>query len=403
MMFTIFRLGILIVFLVVLIRLKLNLALALIITSVCAGILFRVKLLVLIKTFPLTLIQATTLEFLFIIYLVLLLGSLMELSGNLRKIINSMEGLFGDYRIGVAIMPALIGLLPMPAGAMLSAPIVKQAGIKANLSPDKMTYINFWFRHLWEYFWPLYPAILISAGIFNVSVREIMIAQFPLSLFAITVGLFFIFRLPRISNDPSTTNINHLWQILYNLWPIILVILLVLILKFRMSLAMTIGGFAALLFSGMNIKQIPLVFKKAFSISTLGVIYSVFLFKNIVEISGSLKMMPGISSGPFILKMLIIFFAPFIVGFLTGVNSAFAGIGFPVIAPLIVHSGANLSYIMFAYASGFAGVLLSPVHLCLCLTKEYYGAEYPKIYRYLLPSVIFVFAGAILLLCIYKL
>jgi hypothetical protein len=321
----------------------------------------------------------------------------MKETGNLTNLIQSLENLFKDYRIGIAVMPALIGLLPMPAGAMLSAPIVKEVGDKTNLTPDRMTYINFWFRHLWEYFWPLYPGIILSSGIFSVAVRDIMITQVPLSLFAIVVGMFFMLRLPKTVNIKSKTQLIHICRILYHMWPIILVILLVLVVRLRMSMALGIGGFVALLFSGINVKYIPAVFKKAFSLSTLGVIYAVFLFKNIMTTSGALEVIPRLSSSAPLLQILIIFIAPFIVGFLTGVNSAFVGITFPVIGPLLGQPHVNLHFLMFAYASGFAGVLLSPVHLCLCLTKEYYGAEFPKIYKYLLPSVLFVFIGAVIL------
>jgi hypothetical protein len=46
------------------------------------------------------------------------------------------------------------------------------------------------------------------------------------------------------------------------------------------------------------------------------------------------------------------------------------------------------------------GVLASPVHLCLILTKQYFGAEWSGIYKYLAPSVAFVLIFAIVLLLI---
>jgi len=45
---------------------------------------------------------------------------------------------------------------------------------------------------------------------------------------------------------------------------------------------------------------------------------------------------------------------------------------------------------MFAYAGGFAGVLLSPIHLCLVTTVQYFKADLKKIYKMLLSPVIFV-------------
>ena len=100
---------------------------------------------------------------------------------------------------------------------------------------------------------------------------------------------------------------------------------------------------------------------------------------------------------------LLLFIAPFIVGFLTGVNHAYVGVAFPILLPFFLEHGVNLSYIMFAYASGFAGILLSPVHLCLVLTKEYYKADFNPIYKALILPTIFVWLIAVLMFFLYKL
>jgi hypothetical protein len=120
-----------------------------------------------------------------------------------------------------------------------------------------------------------------------------------------------------------------------------------------------------------------------------------------LDVSGALAAIPQIVEGLPAIELFVIWFAPFIVGLLTGVNSAFAGIAFPIIAPLIAISDTPYRLIMFAYAGGFAGVLLSPVHLCLCLTRDYFGADFSKIYRFIIPSVLVLFMFSIALLLIY--
>jgi len=51
-------------------------------------------------------------------------------------------------------------------------------------------------------------------------------------------------------------------------------------------------------------------------------------------------------------------------------------------------------------AGGFLGVMFSPVHLCLALTRVYFKAEWGPIYRLIAPSALLVAgtAGGILLL-----
>jgi hypothetical protein len=43
-------------------------------------------------------------------------------------------------------------------------------------------------------------------------------------------------------------------------------------------------------------------------------------------------------------------------------------------------------------------MLLSPLHLCLALTKDYFQAQWGPLYRMLVPSAAVVTATAILLL-----
>jgi hypothetical protein len=68
---------------------------------------------------------------------------------------------------------------------------------------------------------------------------------------------------------------------------------------------------------------------------------------------------------------------------LTGYNSAYIAIAFPIFYPLI-HPLPNYLYLVLcAYVIGFAGILVSPVHLCLVLTNEFFEAPPAAVYHYL--------------------
>jgi hypothetical protein len=58
---------------------------------------------------------------------------------------------------------------------------------------------------------------------------------------------------------------------------------------------------------------------------------------------------------------------------------------------------------MLAYVGGFSGVLLSPVHLCLLFTTEYFRADFKKVYRLLLLPVSLVVLVALVILFLSKL
>ena len=81
---------------------------------------------------------------------------------------------------------------------------------------------------------------------------------------------------------------------------------------------------------------------------------------------------------------------PFLIGFLTGISNAFAGITFPLFLSVVGTTNPDLAKVMYLYVSGFLGVLLSPVHFCLILSAQYYRAKLSDVYRLLLPSIIAV-------------
>jgi hypothetical protein len=81
---------------------------------------------------------------------------------------------------------------------------------------------------------------------------------------------------------------------------------------------------------------------------------------------------------------------PFVAGLLTGHTVGFVGSTFPLL--ISIGDQTLPALISLAFASGFIGVLLSPVHLCLILTKEYFKADLSGIYRKTIPASAIVFA-----------
>jgi hypothetical protein len=90
----------------------------------------------------------------------------------------------------------------------------------------------------------------------------------------------------------------------------------------------------------------------------------------------------------------IICILPFLTGMLTGITVGFVGSTFPLLISMT--GGASLAHITLAFTAGFIGVLLSPVHLCLVLTKEYFKADLWGIYKKTLPASAIVFIAAII-------
>jgi len=99
--------------------------------------------------------------------------------------------------------------------------------------------------------------------------------------------------------------------------------------------------------------------------------------------------------------ILLLFYSafPFFVGMMTGMSAAALGIGLPVLLPIIVQGEANLYYAILAFTGSFAGVMISPMHLCLVVTRNYFKADMGKIYKMLiLPLTIIILSALVLVM-----
>jgi hypothetical protein len=99
-----------------------------------------------------------------------------------------------------------------------------------------------------------------------------------------------------------------------------------------------------------------------------------------------------ISSGVPILALMI--FVPILVGAISGTPTMGIGIIFPLLLPLVV--GLDVHSLTIMFAGLVSGYTISPMHLCLILTNQYYRSDLNKVYWYLVPSIVALYALAVL-------
>ncbi|MCL4457281.1 MAG: DUF401 family protein [Nitrospirae bacterium] len=162
-------------------------------------------------------------------------------------------------------------------------------------------------------------------------------------------------------------------------------------IELHYALGMTI--FMLFLFYKFSLKDILRTFKYGFTLDVIILIFGAMLFKFTMENSGAVVQLSRYFTEKGIPLLPILFILPFISGLLTGLTVGFVGGTFPLILSLA--GGAHLNQITFAFASGFVGVLLSPVHLCFVLTREYFKADVAGIYKKTIPGCAIIMAGAL--------
>lgn len=238
---------------------------------------------------------------------------------------------------------------------------------------------------------------------------QLAAASWPLTAAAAAGGLLFgLLKLPRRgADDPSTTSrAQNLRMLARSVWPIVLVVTLPLVLRVdgRIDLILSLVITITLM---MGIKRVPLgdlgvIIRKHIPWNTVVVIFSALIFRRVLEQSGAVSAVSGGLTELNLPVPLVAFVIPFIVALLTGLLAAGYSVGFPVVLPLVIASGEVVppAWATWLMAGGFIGVMCSPMHLCLALTRVYFKAEWKSIYGFILPSAALVVAtaAAILLL-----
>ncbi len=396
-MIDLLKLLIIFVFIIYALRLRWNLGLVMLVASALLGVTFFMSPREIIQSAYRGLIEPITFELIVALTAIMVLENILRKTETLKRMMDSLNGIIKDSRVIMASVPALIGLLPSVGGAVFSAPMVDEAGRHLSISNERKAFINYWFRHPWEYIFPLYPGIVLASAIEGVHVGRLVLTQLPLGLAFIIGGIVWGLRGIK-SEKRSTTDKKDYRTLMLSLFPIIAVILLVLAINLQLSVALIIVIGSLFLLHRYSISHAWEAIRKGVSINIIWLVTGVMVFKEMLKVSGAAVSIPIYLSEQGIPVVALLFLMPFLTGLLTGLTVGFVGITFPMLVNLLGNP-LELKLMAFAFGCGYLGVLLSPVHLCFILTREYFKADIGRIYRIMImPSVLILIVAVLMLI-----
>lgn len=409
-----FRLGLVLALLVVLLRKKVDMGIVMMLASLAMALLFRMRLADVLGAVLAGTFSPGTLDLVIALILIALLEHILRANRLLNGMMRALKALAGDSRVVMALLPAIVGLLPSAGGALFSAPLVEEVG-GGQVEPERKTFINYWYRHVWEYTFPLYPGLMLAAEILRVPIARLMLSQLPLTIAAVILGIPVSFRglknslqrAPGKAKDEGGALATRpapaiLRQMAIGLFPILAVVTLVLATGLNVSLAVGLVVIAMLAAFRYSPGRAWSALREATSWGMVAMVLGVMVFKETLAASGVVQLLPGSLQELGVSLEVLVVSLSFLIGLLTGFSPGFIGATFPLIAAAGVGTarGPDLGLVRLAYAAGFAGVMLSPVHLCLVVTLRYFRSEPARLYRLLyLPEtgMVLVALGAYIL------
>lgn len=376
---------------VLLLRRRVNLGLVMLLGSLAVAALWAISPAKLLAAARSTVTDRSTLQLMLILWMVSLLEKILNETGQLERMIRVIERVVPGRRLRLVIMPAFLGLLPSPGGAMFSAPFVQKAAENMGLTGEQKTFVNYWFRHVWEYVLPIYPGTILATTLLGVTFPRFFMTMYPCTVAALAGGVLFgllPLKLPREETAPARGEPAPLWDLLAGIAPVLLILLLVLALRWDLALSFALVLALHIAASRIALRSLPGLVRASISLQVIFLVLGVLFFKDLLQISGAAAAIVHALSSAGIPPLPLFCLIPFFLGLLTGVTPAYIAIAFPLL--LGMASGQEqLPLFAFAFLWGFIGVILSPLHLCLVLTAEYFGVTVTSVYRYLiLPALL---------------
>ena len=341
-----------------------------------------------------TMTMSRTYDILFALYFVMCLEIELRTSGALAGMVHALQRIFSSTKVTLAVMPAFLGLLPSLGGARFSAPIVEEASKELPLTQEHRAAINFWFRHIFEFSSPIIPGMIMACNIAGVSYSDFIMHLCWLTVLAFAAG--WLVLITPIKTDGLTSfqedqeersqNTQDLWL---SLSPVVLTFVLVVFFNLNASVGMavvTVGLFFVLRFTKrfVSLKEVALGaldWKMFFNVICILYFIQILTVTNVLQ-----EIVVAFQNSPLPVPV-IIGCVSFIIGVLTGMSQGHVAIVMPIVAAMAT---GNLNLAGVAMAFGVAGQMLTPTHMCLVVTVDYFKSNFFKTLQPVLLSEVII-------------
>ena len=323
-----------------------------------------------------TLTMQRTWDLLLCLYFVMCLEVELRKSGSLHGMVVTLRNIFSSNKVTLAFMPAFLGLLPSLGGARFSAPIVQEASEGIAVDDEQKSAINLWFRHIFEFSNPLMPGVILACGIANVSIGDLIDQVGWVTILCFVLGWIFLIIPLKITDLEKATNTQHDrtidWKSLVLAFgPIVTSFLLIVAFDVQAALAMglVVVAFIPLYFWFKRPISVKSVFTESLDKKLFFNVVCILYFIQLLTVIGTLDEIVNVFNNSALPQAVIIACLSFIFGVMTGMGQGYIAIVMPIVALM---APGNIVLVGIAMVYGMAGQMVTPTHLCILVTVEYF-------------------------------
>ena len=326
-----------------------------------------------------TLTMQRTWDLLLCLYFVMCLEVELRKSGSLHGMVVTLRNIFSSNKVTLAFMPAFLGLLPSLGGARFSAPIVQEASEGIAVDDEQKSAINLWFRHIFEFSNPLMLGVILACGIANVSIGDLIDQVGWVTILCFVLGWIFLIVPLKITDPEKATNTQHDrtidWKsLILAFGPIVTSFLLIVAFDVQAALAMglVVVAFIPLYFWFKRPISVKSVFTESLDKKLFFNVVCILYFIQLLTVIGTLDEIVNVFNNSALPQAVIIACLSFIFGVMTGMGQGYIAIVMPIVALM---APGNIVLVGIAMVYGMAGQMVTPTHLCILVTVEYFKSR----------------------------
>ncbi len=328
---------------------------------------------------------AATWEIMLALYFVMCLEFQLRTGGIIDGLMAAARRLFRSDRVLLALMPAFLGFLPSLGGAIFSAPLVENAAKPYGLSPERKTAINYWFRHVWEFTNPIMTGMLLASQLSGIPLGELSFKMLWATGLSIVIGwLLLIAPLEAKAGEGArlagagAADGDSRRHLALAVGPIVANFVLVVFFRQSAALSMALVVAAMAFFLRQNAASLRAMLAHALDGRLLWGIAGILLFQRILSGAGVISDVTALLNDLAVPTVVVISVIGFLGGLLTGTSQGFVAISFPFITLM---APGDIDVVMACFVMGTGGQMLSPAHLCLLVTIDYFKADFLRSLR----------------------
>ncbi|RLG82117.1 MAG: hypothetical protein DRO39_09810 [Thermoprotei archaeon] len=354
-----------------------------------------------------TLQSSIAVDLVVVTFLIAVFVNLYRSSGFLARLGDELVKLLGRPRLITMFVPAVLGLLPVAGGALMSAPIVDTVGNHIGLSKRQRLFINVWFRHVIFLVYPLSMVLITAATLAGVDLWDVIIRQLPVAATMVLAGYVLGFR--GAGRDRGGFGGRADRAVLARVFsPMLLAIALAVstrpfldrqllevvpLTRYSMVLGLSLAITLLITFSKSSLRSLVDAVGSRTTLELVAAAFSAILLRNVfVGVGGPEILSHVVPTDGGAGTVLFLIAVPFAISLATGNSMTGNVVSISVFQALL---GLGVREVSLIYSSAMVGYLASPAHLCYVYTAQYFQVPLSAAYREMFTSSFLALATAV--------